>query len=119
MGKVGTRAQVWHGTSERTSGGLTKKDLVMKKGRIRSRRASQSAKRNGNLRKAGWTFEKGTFGAVRVGEEKKKRGKSAKKRTGSKKRRSPSRKGRSGSRKGRSRTGTKRGRRTGSRRQRR
>ena len=111
MGKVGTRAQVWHGTAEKTSGGLTKKDLVMKKGRIRSRRASQSAKRNNNLKKAGWTFEKGTFGAVRVGEEKKKRGKSAKKRTGSKKRRSPSRKGRSrtGSRK---RTGTKRGRRT-------
>jgi hypothetical protein len=114
MGKVGTRAQVWHGTSERTSGGLTKKDLVMKKGRIRSRRASQSAKRNGNLRKAGWTFEKGTFGAVRVGEEKKKRGKSAKKR------RSPSRKRRTGSNKRR--TGTKRRgskRRTGSRRQRR
>jgi hypothetical protein len=100
MGKVGTRAQVWHGTSERTSGGLTKKDLVMKKGRIRSRRASQSAKRNNNLKKAGWTFEKGKFGAVRVGEEKKKRGKSAKKR------RSPSRKRRTGSNKRR--TGTKR-----------
>ena len=115
MGKVGTRAQVWHGTSERTSGGLTKKDLVMKKGRIRSRRASQSAKRNGNLRKAGWTFEKGTFGAVRVGEEKKKRrGKSSKKRRSpSKKRRSPSRKRRTGTK----RRGSKR--RTGSRRQRR
>jgi hypothetical protein len=116
MGKVGTRAQVWHGTAERTSGGLTKKDLVMKKGRIRSRRASQSAKRNNNLKKAGWTFKRGTFGAVRVGEEKKKRrGKSSKKRTGSKKRRSPSRKRRTGSKE--KRRGSKR--RTGSRRQRR
>ena len=30
MGKVGTRAQVWHGTAEKTPGGLRKKDLVMK-----------------------------------------------------------------------------------------
>jgi len=83
--KVGSRAQVWHGTVERTSGGLTKKDLIMKNGRIKSRRAVRSAKRSGNLRKAGWTFKKGEFGAVRIGEE-------AKKRTGSKKRKSPSRK---------------------------
>jgi hypothetical protein len=89
--KAGTRAQVWHGTAERTSGGLTKKDLMMKKGRIRSRRAVRSAKRSGNLRKAGWTFKKGEFGAVRIGE-------GAKKRTGSKKRKSPSRKKRTGSR---------------------
>ena len=27
---VGTRAQVWHGTADRTSGGLKKADLVMK-----------------------------------------------------------------------------------------
>ena len=60
----------------------------MKRGRIRSRKASRSAKRNGNLRKAGWTFKKGEFGAVRVGEEKKKTG-SRKKRskTGSRKKR--------------------------------
>jgi hypothetical protein len=83
--KVGSRAQVWHGTVERTSGGLTKKDLIMKNGRIKSRRAVRSAKRSGNLRKAGWTFKKGEFGAVRIGE-------GAKKRTGSKKRKTPSRK---------------------------
>lgn len=94
MGKVGTRAQVWHGTAEKTPGGLRKKDLVMKRGRIRSRKASRSAKRNGNLRKAGWTFKKGEFGAVRVGEEKK--------RTGSRKKRS-----KSGSRKKRSKTGSR------------
>ena len=95
--KVGSRAQVWHGTVERTSGGLTKKDLMMKNGRIKSRRAVRSAKRSGNLRKAGWTFKKGEFGAVRIGEEAKKRTDS-KKRTGSKKRKSPSRKKRTGSR---------------------
>ena len=89
MGKVGTRAQVWHGTAEKTFGGLRKKDLVMKRGRIRSRKASRSAKRNGNLRKAGWTFKKGEFGAVRVGEEKKrsKSGSRKKRKTGTRKKR--------------------------------
>ena len=74
---VGTRAQVWHGTADRTSGGLTKKDLFMKNGRIRSKRASRSAKKNKNLKNAGWTFKKGEFGAVRISEEvagKKKKG---------------------------------------------
>lgn len=66
---VGTRAQVWHGTADRTSGGLTKADLFMKNGRIRSRRASRSAKKNQNLKNAGWTFKKGEFGAIRVSEE--------------------------------------------------
>ena len=66
---VGTRAQVWHGTADRTAGGLTKKDLFMKNGRIRSKRASRSAKNNQNLKKAGWTFKKGEFGAVRVDEK--------------------------------------------------
>tara|TARA_B100000214_G_scaffold35846_1_gene22562 strand:+ start:3669 stop:3962 length:294 start_codon:yes stop_codon:yes gene_type:complete len=66
---VGTRAQVWHGTADRTAGGLTKKDLFMKNGRIRSKRASRSAKKNQNLKKAGWTFKKGEFGAIRISEE--------------------------------------------------
>lgn len=69
---VGTRAQVWHGTADKTPGGLTKSDLFMKNGRIRSKRASRSAKKNQNLKKAGWTFKKGEFGAVRIDEEKKK-----------------------------------------------
>ena len=58
---VGTRAQVWHGTADRTSGGLKKSDLVMKNGRIKSKKASRSAKNNQNLKKAGWTFKKGEF----------------------------------------------------------
>ena len=101
---VGTRAQVWHGTAKKTSGGLTKKDLMMKNGRIKSRRASQKAKRNNNLKKAGWTFKRGSFGAVRIGEERKGR-------KGRKGRSKGSRKRRSGSR--------KRGRRSGSSRRRR
>ena len=97
---VGTRAQVWHGTAKKTSGGLTKKDLMMKNGRIKSRRASQKAKRNNNLKKAGWTFKRGTFGAVRIGEERKgRKGRSkGSRKKRSNKRKSPSRKRRSNKR---------------------
>jgi len=92
---VGTRAQVWHGTADRTSGGLKKADLVMKNGRIKSKRASRSAKKNQNLKNAGWTFKKGEFGAVRMDEKevakKKKTGSKGKKR--SSKRRGSKRRG--------------------------
>ena len=43
---IGTRAQVYHGNADRTAGGLTKKDLVMKDGEIRSKAKSKSAKTN-------------------------------------------------------------------------
>lgn len=47
---IGSRAEVWHGTAVHTSGGLGKGDLFQDKyGRIRSRRASQVAKRHNNL----------------------------------------------------------------------
>ena len=82
---VGTRAQVWHGTAKKTSGGLTKGDLIMKKGRIRSRRASQKAKKNNNLKKAGWTTKKGEFGAVKIGDKPKSKSKKGKKSKKSKK----------------------------------
>jgi len=88
---VGTRAEVWHGTVDKTSGGLTKKDLFKdKNGRIRSKRASKSAKNNNNLVKAGWVTKKGQFGAVRIdGFKKRSAKKGSKKRSprkGSKKR---------------------------------
>ena len=68
---VGSRAQVWHGTADKTSGGLTKKDLFKgKDGRIKSRRASALAKKNKTLEKAGYRTEKGKFGAVRVEDAK-------------------------------------------------
>ena len=76
---VGSRAQVWNGNADKTSGGLTRKDLFQDKhGRIRSKRASQSAKKNNNLVKAGWVTEKGKFGAVKVDGSKKSSKRSAK-----------------------------------------
>jgi len=43
---VGSRAEVWHGNAKHTSGGLKKKDLMMKHGHIVSKKASQTAKKN-------------------------------------------------------------------------
>ena len=69
----GSRAQVFNGNAKKTRGGLTKKDLFRKNGRIKSRKASKKAKRNNNLKKAGWTFKKGEFGAIRIEDKKKKK----------------------------------------------
>lgn len=69
----GSRAQVWNGTVDETTGGLKREDLFQDKyGRIRSKKASKAAKKNQNLVKAGWVTEKGKFGAVRVEDVKKK-----------------------------------------------
>jgi hypothetical protein len=43
---IGSRAEVFHGTADSTSGGLTKKDLTMKDGRIISKAASKAAKKS-------------------------------------------------------------------------
>ena len=43
---IGSRAEVFHGTADSTSGGLTKKDLTMKDGRIISKAAKKSLKKN-------------------------------------------------------------------------
>jgi hypothetical protein len=40
---VGTRAQVFHGTADKTAGGLEKKNLMLKDGRIVSKAASKAA----------------------------------------------------------------------------
>lgn len=59
---VGTRAQVWHGLADHTSGGLTKAALMMNKGgRIVSRKASERARSEKRLQKAGFTTKKGEF----------------------------------------------------------
>lgn len=42
---IGTRAQVMHGTAQKTSGGLRKKDLVRKNGRIVPKSKSSDAKK--------------------------------------------------------------------------
>ena len=63
---VGSRAQVHHGTAYKTSGGLTKSDLVMNKnGHIVSRKKQATAKREKRLEKHGYFAVKGKFGAVR------------------------------------------------------
>jgi hypothetical protein len=69
MPAVGSRRQVWNGNADHTSGGLKRKDLIKKNGSIKSKRASQSAKKNNNLINAGWTTQKGEFGSVRISAE--------------------------------------------------
>ncbi len=62
---VGSRAQVWHGTAFKTSGGLKKKDLVKNKwGNIVSRRKQATAKREKRLEAHGFFAKKGKFGYV-------------------------------------------------------
>ena len=44
MKTFGSRAEVFHGTAEKTSGGLTKKDLILDDdGQIKSKAAQQAA----------------------------------------------------------------------------
>jgi hypothetical protein len=72
---IGTRAQVWHGTAKKTSGGLTKSDLMMNKaGRIVSRSKHFSAKKEMRLLKYGYATKKGQFGFVKVGSRKNRKG---------------------------------------------
>ena len=64
---IGTRAQVWHGTAYKTTGGLTKNDIMQNKnGRIVSRSKHASAKKERRLIKAGYGTQKGKFGAVKL-----------------------------------------------------
>jgi hypothetical protein len=59
---VGSRAQVYHGTSYKTSGGLTNNHLKMNKhGRVVSIKKSATAKREKRLEKAGYKPKKGKF----------------------------------------------------------
>ena len=67
----GSRAQVWHGTAFKTSGGLKKSDLMQNKaGRIVSRAKHNTAKKDNRLVKAGYGTKKGTFGFVKLGVKK-------------------------------------------------
>ena len=67
---TGSRAQVWHGTAKKTSGGLTKTALMMNKhGRIVSRKKHHTAKKEKRLVKAGFLTKKGHFGLVKKGHK--------------------------------------------------
>ena len=62
MKTVGSRAEVWHGTAKKTSGGLLKKDLKKnKRGKIVSKKMSNRAKKEKRLEKAGYKTKKGVF----------------------------------------------------------
>jgi hypothetical protein len=79
----GTRAQVWHKTAYKTSGGLKKSDLMMNKnGRIVSRIKHNTAKKEKRLEKAGYFTKKGVFGFVKKDGSKTKKRRSNKKQKG-------------------------------------
>jgi len=72
----GSRAQVWHDTAYKTSGGLTKSDLIQNKaGRIVSKSKHNSAKKEKRLLKHGYGTKKGKFGHVKLNNKSKKGGK--------------------------------------------
>ncbi len=59
---IGSRAEVWHGTVEKTASGLRKKDLMKHKGRIISRKKHMQGKKSiKHLRALGYIAKKGTF----------------------------------------------------------
>lgn len=63
---IGSRQQVWHGTSYKTAGELVKGDLIMNKwGRIVSKKKHATAKKEKRLQKHGFFAKKGKFGVVR------------------------------------------------------
>ena len=75
--RIGSKAQVYHGTARQTPGGLKKGDLMFKKGRIISRRKSAAGKKAiKHLFALGFKPKKGQFTLMR---------KSMAKRSGSKK----------------------------------
>jgi DVNP family len=62
----GSRQQVWNGTAYKTTGGLTKSNLLMNKwGRIVSAKKHATAKKEKRLQKYGYFAEKGKFGYVK------------------------------------------------------
>ena len=70
---IGTRAQVWHGTAYKTSGGLTHSHLMKNKsGHIVSKSKHISAKKNNRLVKAGYLTKKGHFGFIKKGKKSRK-----------------------------------------------
>jgi hypothetical protein len=68
---IGSRAEVWHGSAKKTSGGLTKSHLMKNKsGRIVSKKKHFSAKKDNRLVKAGFKTKKGHFGFIKSGSKK-------------------------------------------------
>ena len=70
---IGSRRQVWNGNAKKTSGGLTKSDLIMSHGRIVSKSKHFSAKKEMRLLKHGYGTKKGKFGYVKINSKKHRR----------------------------------------------
>jgi hypothetical protein len=69
---IGSRAQVWHHTAYKTTGGLTRMHLLQNKnGRIVSKKKHATAKKEKRLVKAGFVTKKGVFGSVKRGKSRK------------------------------------------------
>lgn len=67
---IGSRAQVMHGTADKTAGGLTKGDLKYNKsGRIVSKKKSMKAKKDNRLVKMGFKTRRGKFGLHKKGKK--------------------------------------------------
>jgi len=78
----GSRAEVFHGNAKKTTGGLTKKDLIKNKwGEIVSRKKHLTAKKEKRLEKHGFFAVKGKFGFVKSKTTKKTKSKRAKKKS--------------------------------------
>ena len=81
--KIGSRAQVFHSQCERTSGGLKKKDLMMHKGRIVSRKKhAQGKKAIKRLFALGYKPTKGKFSLMRKSGKSKKMSRRTRKKGG-------------------------------------
>jgi hypothetical protein len=79
MKTFGSRAEVFHGTAKKTSGGLEKKDLLQNKhGEIVSRKKHNTAKKEKRLEKYGFFTQKGKFGYVKRDGKSKRKTKSRK-----------------------------------------
>lgn len=71
---VGSRRQVFEGFAYKTTGDLTKSDLVRNKvGRYVSGVKHRTAKKENRLRKHGWTSRRGHFGPVKMTATQKKK----------------------------------------------
>ena len=67
---IGSRIQVYRGHAKKTSGGLTRSDLMMNKhGRVVSKAKHITAKKEMRLLKHGYGTKKGKFGYVKVGSK--------------------------------------------------
>jgi hypothetical protein len=68
----GSRAQVWNKTAYKTSGNLTRRNLMRNKwGRIVSAAKHKTAKKEKRLEKNGYFAKKGEFGVVKKNDSKK------------------------------------------------